>query len=106
MSDETRDDAPVLSTCGCCDGVSVDTPELIHNPPGLPAVRYRAGTHATFKSSMLARLATAELTPHPLLPASAVPAPAPDLRSGDDFSAALIDAFAVVADVLTFYQER
>lgn len=106
MSDE-QNLTPPLDPCGCCDGISVDTPAQIDNPPGLPAVRYRVGTHATFKSSMLARLATAELEPDPLARAPIVPAaPAPDLRSSDDFAAALIDSFAVVADVLTFYQER
>src|SRR6185295_1874957 len=30
----------------------------------------------------------------------------PDVRAGDDFSAALIDAFATTAAVLTFYAER
>jgi len=102
------DDAPdlTLDPCNCCDGVSIETPQEITNAPGLPAIRYRAGTHSTFKSSMLARLATAELAPDPLLGPPALPAPAPDLRGGDDFQAALIDAFAMAADVLTFYQER
>lgn len=104
MSDDPKN--LTLDPCGCCDGLSIDTPQLIENPPGLPAVRYRAGTHATFKSSMLARLATAELEPDPLLGASPSPAAAPDMRSGDDFQVALIDAFAMTADVLTFYQER
>ncbi|HUP60694.1 MAG TPA: hypothetical protein VNA69_09785 [Thermoanaerobaculia bacterium] len=104
MSDPTKD-VP-LDPCGCCDGVSIDTPQEITNSPGLPAIRYRVGTHETFKSSMLARLATAELAPDSLLGAVASPAPAPQLRSGGDFQAALIDAFAVAADVVTFYQER
>ncbi|MCU1348792.1 MAG: hypothetical protein JWO56_1822 [Acidobacteria bacterium] len=104
MSDDAND--LTLDPCNCCDGVSIDTPQEITNLPGLPAIRYRAGTHSTFKSSMLARLATAELAPDPLLGPPVLPAPAPDLRGGDDFQAALIDAFAMAADVLTFYQER
>ncbi len=105
MSDDSKN-APPLDPCGCCDGESAAAPAAIDNPPGLPAIRYRAGTHSSFKSTMLARLATAELAGDPFFGASAAPAPAPDLRTGDDFSAALIDAFAVTADVLTFYQER
>lgn len=62
------------------------------NRPGLDAVRYRAGTHASFKRAMLARLAEV----------------APDLRTrdDDDFAVAFLDAVATMADVVTFYQER
>jgi hypothetical protein len=31
-----------LSGCGCCQGVSVSTPLVIFNRPGLSAVAYRA----------------------------------------------------------------
>lgn len=65
-----------------------------HNDPGLSALNYRAGTHASFKAGMLARLgkepALARLT----------------TRRDDDPTVALLDAWAVVLDVLTFYQER
>src|SRR5579862_72406 len=83
-------------TCGCCAGTSVQTPGGEYNLPGLPAVAYRTGTWATFKESMLARLSSAD---HPALS---------DLRTrdDDDFSIALIDAAAVMLDILTFYQER
>lgn len=83
-------------TCGCCAGTSVQTPRGESNPPGLPAVDYRTGTWATFKESMLARLSSADY-----------PALAPlSTRSDDDFSIGLLDATAVVLDILTFYQER
>ena len=83
-------------TCGCCEGTGVETPAEITNRPGLAAINYRVGTHSRFKRSMLARLSD-----------SARPALL-DLRTrdDDDFTVALIDAWAVVADVLTFYQER
>jgi hypothetical protein len=72
------------------------TPRGETNAPGLPAVDYRTGTWATFKESMLARLSSADY-----------PALAPlTTRSDDDFSVALLDATAVVLDILTFYQER
>ena len=82
--------------CGCCAGLSAETPMSVANRPGLSALSYRAGTHSTFKASMLAALSSAEF---PALK---------DLRtrSGDDFTIALLDAAATVADVLTFYQER
>src|SRR5207247_9057823 len=66
------------------------------NRPGLSAIAYRVGTHAEFKQAMLAALSDADR-----------PALAPlTTRDADDFTTALVDAFATVADVLTFYQER
>ena len=83
-------------TCGCCDGVSAETPARIDNAPGLSVIRYRAGDHAAFKASMLTRLSTARL---PALRGL-------NTREDDDFTIALLDAWACVADVLTFYNER
>lgn len=85
-----------LNTCNCCDGVSVDTPAEIINRPGLNAIAYRVGTHAQFKQSLLARIS---LSGHPSLKNLTT-------RDNDDFSIALLDSWSVVADVLTFYQER
>lgn len=82
--------------CGCCEGTEVLTPTPIANRPGLPALAYRAGTHAGFLESMLARLAS-----------SAYPALRRlTSRDGADPAVAFLDAWATVADVLTFYQER
>jgi hypothetical protein len=66
------------------------------NRPGLAAIAYRAGTWATFKESMLARLSNSEYPALSLL----------NTRDDDDFTIALLDATAVVLDILTFYQER
>lgn len=79
-----------LNDCGCCEGIRVQTPVEITNRPGLSAIAYRVGTHAQFKQSMLAHLSSSRLT----------------TRANDDFTIALLDAWATVADVLTFYQER
>ncbi len=83
-------------TCGCCEGTTALTPEPINNRPSLDALSYRAGIHATFFETMKARLSTAD---HPELR---------DLTTRDsaDPAIALLDAWALVADVLTFYQER
>ena len=82
--------------CGCCLGISVQTPQGENNLPGLSAIAYRTGTWATFKESMLARLSSSDY-----------PALAPlKTRDDDDFTIALLDATAVVLDILTFYQER
>jgi predicted phage baseplate assembly protein len=83
-------------TCGCCSGISVQTPAGEYNLPGLPAITYRTGTWATFKDSMLARLSSADYPALAYL----------KTRDDDDFSIALLDATAVVLDILTFYQER
>ena len=80
----------------CCEGVEILTPLQTVNRPGLDALAYRVGTHATFLESMKARLSSAEL------PALA----ALKTRETRDPAIALLDAFAVVADVLTFYSER
>ena len=82
--------------CGCCAGVSVLTPQVKDNPPGLPAIYYRTGTWATFKESMLARLSSSD---YPALSTLKT-------RDDDDFTIAFLDATSIVLDVLTFYQER
>jgi uncharacterized phage protein gp47/JayE len=96
--------------CGCCSGVEVITPEPEANRPGLTALAYRAGTHESFLESMIARLSTLYLD----IPASdgsgnylrIRPVNGLRTRESDDPSIALLDAWATVADVLTFYQER
>jgi predicted phage baseplate assembly protein len=82
--------------CGCCSGLGPETPIAIDNPPGQPSIQYRIGTHARFKATMLAALSSARRQPLGHL----------NTREDDDFSIALIDAWATVGDVLTFYQER
>jgi hypothetical protein len=79
-------------TCPGCEKII----ELLrYNQPGLDAVSYRAGTHGEFLQRMLEQLHTDELLRRQLT-----------TRRTDDFSIALLDAWAVVGDVLTFYQER
>jgi PA14 domain/Baseplate J-like protein len=80
--------------CGCCSGVEVLTPSDEANPPGESALRYRVGTHGRFLQSMHARIGTQP----PLAPLTT--------RSTDDPALALMDAWAAVLDVLSFYQER
>jgi predicted phage baseplate assembly protein len=85
-----------LTDCGCCEGLAVRTPGLIENRPGLTAIAYRIGTYASFKQTMLARLSGPD---RPALSALRT-------RDADDFTVALLDAWAIAGDVLTFYQER
>ncbi len=83
-------------SCGCCQGIAATTPLALFNRPGLGRLRYRIGSHADFLESMIVRLSS---TDFPALAGLAT-------RDPDDPAIALLDAWAVVADVLTFYQER
>ena len=97
----------------CCEGVKPVTPVAVANRPGLAALSYRVGTHSSFLETMLARLSTSRLTPTAgTLDARGLPTTTYSALGGlntrdpSDFSIALLDAWATVADVLTFYQER
>jgi hypothetical protein len=83
-------------TCGCCEGLEPLTPLATANRPGLNALAYRAGTHATFLATMKARLSASK---YPALAGLTT-------RTATDPAIALLDAWATVADVFTFYQER
>lgn len=85
-----------LNDCGCCEGVTAETPTAVTNRPGLSVVAYRIGQHATFKASMLSALTAADNAQMQAL----------KTRAADDFTLALTDAWATALDVLTFYQER
>lgn len=62
------------------------------NRPGLSSLNYRVGDYGAFRNYLLAQLSR-------LLPSLKT-------RDSDDPAIALLDSWAVVADVLTFYQER
>jgi Baseplate J-like protein len=81
-------------TCQCCEGVKALTPAVVENRPGLSALAYRVGIHGSFKAAMqsaLSRDAALQVL---------------KTRDVDDPTLALLDAWATVLDVLTFYQER
>jgi hypothetical protein len=84
-----------MESCNCeCKEVKSHTPVKIFNPSGLSSLSYRVGTHGRFKAQMVSEIASE-----------------PDLdqlatRSDTDLSIALLDSWASIADVVTFYQER
>src|SRR4051812_41723729 len=79
--------------CGCqADNTAV--PSTTDNPPNQDAVQRRIGTHGSF----MAGLATA-LAGEPGLDRLTA-------RDPSDPAIAILDAWATVGDVLTFYQER
>ena len=80
--------------CGCCAGVSPLTPVDETQAPGQPELALRIGTHGRFRQSMLADLA------------DEAPLASLSTRASDDPAIALIDSWAAVLDVLSFYQER
>jgi hypothetical protein len=83
-------------TCGCCAGLTVETPVGIANSQGLGAIAYRVGDWSTVKATVLSRLSSSDF---PALSGLTT-------RDDGDFAIALGDAFATMADVVTFYQER
>ncbi|BAV06594.1 putative baseplate assembly protein [Filimonas lacunae] len=84
------------ANCNCCNHTDSVVPVAVTNRPGLSTIQYRVGTQPEFKANMLARLSgqgqdiLRQFTS----------------RNNEDFTISLLDAFSVVADVLTFYQER
>lgn len=100
MSDRFCNQSPNSDRC-CQD----DLPDpVIDNRPGKSALDYRIGTYGTFFKRMLRSLPKVEISSgqnagfHPLA--------ALGTRELDDPAIAILDAWAVTLDVLTFYQER
>lgn len=77
-------------------------PISLANPPGQPRLHYRVGTYSSFLAAMLGRirreLPTGAQAPPPLAFLSE--------EEPENWVVGLLDAWARVGDVLTFYQER
>ncbi|MFE2181946.1 putative baseplate assembly protein, partial [Streptomyces sp. NPDC059455] len=71
-------------------------PGTPHNPPGRTALDYRVGDYGSFLAAMLDRLASPA---YPALRGLTV-------RTPDDPALGLLDAWAVLSDLLTFHSER
>jgi hypothetical protein len=76
----------------------------LYNRPGRDALAYRIGTHADFLRRMLARLPNQTIPDGPHRGTRPLAVLATHVEQ--DPAAALLDAWATVADVFTFYQER
>ena len=100
MSD--GDTTTKLSSCGCCAGARQSA--SIYNRPGLTALSYRLGTYGSFLEQLFDGVGSATILDGPNQ--GAQPLAGLTTRSLDDPSIALLDAWAIVADILTFYQER
>lgn len=81
-----------------------DTPRPLDNRAGLDALRYRVGNFGSFRRTMLRNI------PRVQVEADGRKVEAPlrswSARDSDDYGIALIELWAYVADILTFYQER
>ena len=77
-----------------CDPTVPPTPLPVENRPGLPALVYRVGDYPSFRQAMVESLARTQAL-------SGLTA-----RRSDDFSITLLECWAAIGDVLTFYQER
>lgn len=93
----TTNIASKLNACDCCD--TEIQRAVVHNRPGLPALSYRISTHSGFFDRMIARLPQKIIKNVPTLIQLTT-------RRLDDLSIGLLDAWATLADVITFYQER
>jgi hypothetical protein len=93
---------PNLCSCGCCEGeLPLNT---ITNRPGLDAVSYRLADYGVFLQRMIAGISSATIADGPNQ--GARPLAGLTARAPDDPVIALLDAWAIVADILSFYQER
>ncbi|MEI6103923.1 MAG: putative baseplate assembly protein [Methanothrix sp.] len=82
------------SPCSCCKLPTPATPAVVENRPGMSSLSYRVGTYDAFRQAMFHAISQR-----------------PDLeswmvRTSDDYGIALIEMWAYLADILTFYQER
>src|SRR3954452_5728719 len=75
----------------CCDPAALPPPDP-GNPPGRAVLAYRIGTFSSVRRAMLADLGASQ----PAWKQSAAP----------DYQTAIVELWAYLADVLTFYQER
>jgi len=83
-------------TCGCGGHDERLAPAPLHNPPGRTALDYRVGEYGSFLAALLDRLASPA---YPALEGLTV-------RTPDDPAIGLLDAAAVLGDLLTFHSER
>ncbi len=103
--------------CSCCEGIKALTPAALDNLPGLPALACRVGTQGSFKTTMISALSGQQALRGRTTQDNEDPSTHNScnfshtdggltIRDDDDPSIALIDSWACVLDVLTFYQER
>ncbi|MEY9989410.1 putative phage baseplate assembly protein [Streptomyces sp. V4I8] len=101
MSENMMAEGTITDECTCggaCRGGHDErlAPAPVHNPPGRTALDYRVGEYGSFLAALLDRLASPA---YPALGGLTV-------RTPDDPAIGLLDATAVLGDLLTFHSER
>ncbi|GAA4085498.1 putative baseplate assembly protein [Streptomyces shaanxiensis] len=101
MTDVPTTEGTITDECTCggaCRGGHDErlAPAPVHNPPGRTALDYRVGEYGSFRAALLDRLAS------PAYPALA----GLTVRTPDDPAIGLLEATAVLGDLLTFHSER
>ncbi|HKR66712.1 MAG TPA: hypothetical protein VJZ00_23495, partial [Thermoanaerobaculia bacterium] len=97
-------DLPSSPADTCC-AEPVEPPAVpleIVTAPGLSSIAYRIGTFASFRRTMLDRIADLDLfdtMPNPFFDKWSEGSP-------NDYQTMFVELWAYIADVLTFYQER
>lgn len=91
----------IEDTGSCVQAPVPTTPEEVNNRPGLSAIRYRIGSYNSFREEMIKQIGSYRLKAKET----------PNLqgwtsRDSDDYGIALMEMWAYLADILTFYQER
>ena len=85
---------PLVDFCGCCEVAAPLSPMAVTNRPGLTRIQFRVGDYASFRQTMLEGIAA-----QPRLAGLTT-------RDSTDYSITLVELFAAMGDVLTFYNER
>ena len=89
--------------CASCQAAIPDTPLMTANQPGLNSLKYRIGTFSTFRQAMLDYITRYSVTnPSPGDPSQTLTLTS---RSSDDYGVAMLELWAYVCDILTFYQQ-
>lgn len=101
MTEGATTEVAITDDCTCggaCRGGHDErlAPAPVHNPPGRTALDYRVGEYGSFLAALLDRLASPA---YPALNRLTV-------RTPDDPAIGLLDATAVLGDLLTFHSER
>ena len=89
---------PTVPDCGCggaCPCSCPDAPWPTVNPPGLATISYRVGDFSSFRHALVAHLST-DVTLAPWNPSPVT----------GDLGLQILDWWAYLADILTFYNER
>ena len=88
----------MVPDCGCggaCPCSCPGGPWPVLNPPGLATISYRAGDFSSFRHALVAHLST-DVTLAPWNPSPVT----------GDLGLQILDWWAYLADILTFYNER